>query len=440
MKSPPFKGVFFDGVCITLLNLSGHLLNAKKGIIEMIILNDEQEAAKEKFSYWYKNPASRTRPWFEVSGPAGSGKTTFVLECIRYLDISLDDVLFAAYTGKAALALRISGVPGRTIHSIIYNPIIVNVRDELGQVVYSEGVPKTKIVFEKRKQLEPNIRLIVIDEGGMVETGMAKDLLSYGVPILVLGDLHQLPPVFGSGIFLQKPDAVFTKIMRQVEGSPIIYLSQLAMYHAEIYYGNYGQNGEVRVIHKDEFLNDHHVATQWLSWADMAICATNQMRDMLNKYVRERIQGITSNTATIGDKLICRQNHWDILLGGEFDDIALVNGLVGYCTGVNKNPKSRSSYMEIDFQPEFSHTREFRGLPIDHKYLFSPYNVRKTSGGMKTENILFEFGSVITCHLAQGSQADKVLVFVENWGDSDFFWKWLYTAITRAKKELVLIM
>ena len=59
---------------------------------------------------------------------------------------------------------------------------------------------------------------------------------------------------------------------------------------------------------------------------------------------------------------------------------------------------------------------------------------------MKTENILFEFGSVITCHLAQGSQADKVLVFVENWGDSDCFWKWLYTAITRAKKELVLIM
>ena len=167
---------------------------------------------------------------------------------------------------------------------------------------------------------------------------------------------------------------------------------------------------------------------------------TNKMRDLLNKYVRERIQGIHSNTAFIGDKLICRQNHWDILLGGEYGDIALVNGLVGYCTGVNKNPKSRSSYMEIDFKPEFSTGREFRSLPIDHKYLFSQYDARKSLGGLKTENILFEFGSVITCHLAQGSQYNRVLVFVEDWGNSEFFWKWLYTAITRAKKELILVI
>ena len=135
---------------------------------------------------------------------------------------------------------------------------------------------------------------------------MARDLLSYKVPILVLGDLHQLPPVFGAGIFLQHPDAIFTKIMRQSEGSPIIYLSQLAIYHSQIYYGGYGNHNEARVIRKNEFLNDHTIASYCLSWADMCICMTNKMRDLLNKYVRERIQGIHSNTAYIGDKLICR--------------------------------------------------------------------------------------------------------------------------------------
>ena len=46
---------------------------------------------------------------------------------------------------------------------------------------------------------------------------------------------------------------------------------------------------------------------------------------------------------------------------------------------------------------------------------------------------------MITCHLAQGSQYNRVLVFVEDWGNSEFFWKWLYTAITRAKKQVIIV-
>ena len=58
----------------------------------MIELTDEQEKARDDFSYWYNQPEHRKYPWFEVSGPAGSGKTTFVLECIRSMGISLDEV------------------------------------------------------------------------------------------------------------------------------------------------------------------------------------------------------------------------------------------------------------------------------------------------------------------------------------------------------------
>lgn len=405
-----------------------------------IELNPEQILAKANFIHWYKHPESRVRPWYEVSGPAGSGKTTLVKLMIKELEIDMTDVVFCAYTGKAALQLRLSGVPGRTIHSMVYDLTIENVKDEKGYTVYENGKPKTRMKFEKREHLEPNIKLIVVDEGGMVEEHMAEDLLTFGVPVLVLGDLHQLPPVFGKPKFLTHPDSILTKAMRQKEGSPIIYLSQLAIAHAPIYYGFFGAHNEARVIRKDDFMRDFDLAKLILSWSDMTICGTNAMRDKINQFVRKNIQHIESNTVSVGDTLICRQNKWDIMLGGQYSDIALVNGLVGTCTYVNKDPHQRSAFVEIDFQPEFIHDDEFADIPLNHKYLFSPYGERKAMNGMMSSSVLFEFGSAITCHLSQGSQAQKVVVIVEQWRESPEFYSWLYTAITRARTELILII
>lgn len=407
----------------------------------MVILNDQQEAASYGACDWYHAflRGENVRAWYEISGPAGSGKTTLVKYIIRQLGLSDDQVVFVTFTGKAALALRLSGVPGRTIHSICYQTTIVNEKDEKGNVVYVNGKPKLKRIQRKVDWIDPKIRLIVADESGMIELQMGHDILSFGVPVIALGDLHQLPPVFGNGLFLRNPDSILTKIMRQVEGNPIIYLSQLAIYHQTIQYGSYGANNEAHVIRKDVFNNSHEIATKWLSWADMVICSTNRMRDFLNSYIRRNIQHISGAYIQPGDKLICRQNHWDVLLGEPYSDIALVNGLVGTCTETYKNAESRA-YVEIDFKPEFSTGPQFESLPINHSYLFAPYHERKEMNVLDTNIIPFEFGNAITCHLAQGSQAKKVLVYVENWSDSDFFWRWLYTAITRASMELCLVV
>ena len=48
----------------------------------------------------------------------------------------------------------------------------------------------------------------------------------------------------------------------------------------------------------------------------------------------------------------------------------------------------------------------------------------------------FEFGYAITCHLAQGSQYNNVLVYNERMGDDAYYNKWLYTALTRAIDKL----
>lgn len=397
-------------------------------------LNKMQNVASTMFQYWFKHPESRNRPWFEISGAAGTGKTTVVKHIMSALGIKNNEVIFMAFVGKAALALRLSGVDGRTIHSVIYQIIRRNKRDENGNVIYFGGKPIVETIFVKVNDLPQGTKLLVVDEGGMVDSNIGKDILSFGVPTLVLGDLHQLPPVFGQSLFLQKPDVILNEIMRQKKDSSIIYLSQLAMHGFDIPYGSYN-NGECIVIRKPELTDDH------LRESDLVICGTNNMRDTINWYIRKNIYGIDSNTVVVGDKLICRQNCWDTLLDDpELDiDIALVNGLIGTVTGVDKNTRNSVNRMNIDFKPEFSN-QSFVDIPINPTYVLSEYAYRKTVNPKFSPDVMFEFGYCTTCHLAQGSQSDTVLIYLDqNPSTSDYFKKWLYTAITRAKLKLILV-
>lgn len=397
-------------------------------------LNKMQGVASSEFQYWYKHPESRYRPWFEISGAAGTGKTTVVKHIIKELGLQDSEVIFMAFVGKAALALRLSGVNGRTIHSVIYRLIKRYKKDsETGQLIYFNGQPILETAFEKVNDLPSNTKLLVVDEGGMVETKMGQDILSFQIPTLVLGDLHQLPPVFGQSLFLQKPDVILNEIMRQHKDSSIIYLAQLAMHGIAIPYGSYN-NGECRVIRREKLTDDD------LRECDLVICSTNNQRDKINWYMRKNIFGIDSNSIEIGDKLICRQNCWDILLPDDSTDvdIALVNGMIGYVTGVDKNTGKSANRLSIDFRPEFSNI-SFIDLPVNPTYVLSPYTQRKGVNPRYSPDVTFEFGYCSTCHLAQGSQYNKVLVYLDIApGTSDYTKKWLYTAITRAKTGLII--
>lgn len=391
-------------------------------------LNQMQSVAVKECTIWYKKD-NKERPWFEISGAAGTGKTTVVREIINNLGLDMNEVIFMAYVGKATLALRRNGLNAQTIHSAIYEVITVPLYDDSGRMVLKGGHPIMTKKFKLKDRLDDNVKVIVLDEGGMVNEEMGHHILSFGIPVIVLGDKNQLPPVFGQSLFLNKPDVTLNEIMRQKEDSPIIYLSKLARYGVPIPYGSYG-NGECKVIRRDE-LEDYH-----LQQSDLAICGTNKTRDIINGYIRKEIYNIDSPNIVIGDKLICRQNNWDISLG---DNIALVNGLIGYVHNIHRETKSKA-LMEIDFRPEFMESDYFSRLPIDHKYPFKEYNTRKAINTMYGDEITFELGYCITCHLSQGSQYDTVLVYNENLSSSVYQRKWLYTAITRAQNNLILVM
>ena len=54
-----------------------------------IVLNNGQEKSVDAFAYWYRHPETRHRPWFELSGPAGSGKTTVVFSAMEEIGIKM---------------------------------------------------------------------------------------------------------------------------------------------------------------------------------------------------------------------------------------------------------------------------------------------------------------------------------------------------------------
>ena len=198
-------------------------------------------------------------------GYAGCGKSTILRFHLEELGLStsassrhcVPDVVTATFTGKAALVLRRKGTPARTIHSLIYS-VIQATEEEVeaaakkiaGGKELARGLtgfdrppprPRSRPCARRcRDEASPlrakpaerrgaDAKLIVLDEVSMVGEDMARDLMSFKKPILVLGDPGQLPPIKGEGAFTRDaPDVMLTEIHRQAEESAIIRLATMA--------------------------------------------------------------------------------------------------------------------------------------------------------------------------------------------------------------------
>jgi exodeoxyribonuclease-5 len=292
-----------------------------------------------------------------------------------------------------------------------------------------DGKPQWRYKFYPVDSIPESIKLIVVDEGSMVPGYMAKWLLRYDVPIIVLGDLNQLPPVGGNSYFLKKPDAILTQIMRQADDSPIPYIAQYAIQGVSEMFNTPLNIDDKVVIKKAKELSDDEMVN-----ADVYLCRTNKERDSINNYVRHDLHGITAKYPVIGDKVICRENNWQESIHG---DIFLTNGMVGYVHDIDLESITDRK-MKIDFRPEFLDTDVFRNLEIDRVYMrLSPEYKKKYNSTLNK----FEYAYAITCHLAQGSQYKHVIVDASSiWGlNAITNRQWLYTAITRAIDKVTII-
>ena len=232
----------------------------------------QQDDALKAVAAWLKSGRPQV---FRLFGYAGTGKTTLA----RYFAENVDgQVQFAAFTGKAAQVLRSKGATNaRTIHSLIYRP-----KGE--EAISDETTGKTSMspTFSLNRQSPvARAKLIVVDECSMVDEQLGRDLLSFGTPILVLGDPAQLPPISGGGFFTEhEPDFLLTEIHRQARDNPILRLALDVREGREFMRGDYGT---AQVIGRDEVNQDLVLA------ADQVLVGTNRTRKRYNSRLRELI-------------------------------------------------------------------------------------------------------------------------------------------------------
>ena len=359
----------------------------------------QQEDALAKCSAWMR---SRSKPVFYLAGYAGTGKTTLAIDLARN---TRGKVAFAAFTGKAARVMQSKGCAGaRTIHSLIYSP---------------QEMEDGEVRFQRRPSSDlANISLIVIDECSMVNEEIGKDLLAFGIPVLVLGDPAQLPPVTGGGYFTSsKPDHMLTEVHRQAAESPIIWLA------TQIRTGT-TQFDEMQtdglIITERKHLDPHAV-----THANMVIVGRNDTRQRYNDRLRE-LAGHKKSTPDKGEPLICLRN--DKLVKIFNGDILRVQESRLHKTKVNlllDDPDSDRKAFKVQVRKEF-----FQDEAVA---LQLPYSeLRGTQQ--------FTYGYAITCHKSQGSQWDNVCVFDESSVFREDRARWLYTAVTRAAEHLTLVI
>ncbi len=410
-------------------------------------LTPDQAEAYALIEEWFFHLGTQI---FVLCGYAGTGKTYLIDYAVRRLGlVPGESAAFVTPTGKAASVLILSGTPASTLHSLIYTREEDIEVDENGEVISEQFLR-----FVKREKIDGNIRLIVVDETSMVSDEVLRDLLSFGVKCLFCGDPAQLPPVGGSNTLLSMPCFTLEKIVRQAEHNPILRLAEMARAGEYIACGEYGSG--VAVMPQRELTAEER--RRLFLRADQIIVGTNRTRERINAEMR-RYLGISpeAKLPIDGEKILCTLNNWGKPLDDR-GDFHLVNGIMGRCYRVSEEEDGLG---KLDFQPDFLPKKTF-DLPFDagiftegryfHTYgekacllengtyvHENNYEVLRRLKVKREEMInRFEFAYAITCHKAQGSEYDFVIVFDESALFADGK-EWLYTAITRAKKKLLLL-
>lgn len=420
----------------------------------MIVLSKTQARAVEKLKNWFFYETSEQQI-FRLFGFAGTGKTTIIKHIMEELELGSGEIAFGAFTGIAANVMRHNGLAGATtIHSMIYFVRESTIEEiEVEEMVLEDmrerrrnEEDRTKLrehdakIKEQQKKIESmklphwvfnedaecgQARLICIDEVSMVNSTEAQNLMSFGVPILVIGDPGQLPPIDGPGYFVKgaEPDVMLRRIHRQAAGNPIIQLSVMAREGQFIPFGKFGKGvRKVEQIHKPQ---------TYLKY-DQVICGINKTRLNLNRMMRKQL-GFSGPLPQEGEKIMCLTND---------HDCGLINGMFVRL----KNIRPVGNYwIEADIFDDYDgrqifpkNGRIYRGHFEDHhKFIRTRIN---DDWKQRRGYIEMTYGYAITCHKAQGSQWPKVLVI-----DESRYWRgtqrrqWLYTAITRAEQRLTIV-
>lgn len=379
-------------------------------------LTAEQRRVVEDIGSWLLD---RSSPDYYLAGAAGVGKTALVkaIEGIGY---------HVAPTGKAAHVLRRKGVAGaQTLHKLLYTPSGVT-SERLQQlqdayVAATEPAEKDRLVLEiaaAKADARPTFSVnpdsaaqgavVAVDECSMIGGRMYDDLMRTAEKVLWIGDPYQLPPVRDTSPFDgRRPDAELTQIMRQEAGSPIIQLATAVRNGGLLADQDYDDlvtdQGAVELY----FRGRRDVPQEVFTRAGAIIVAKNVTRRRFNARMRD-IRGYTGDMPELGERIVVLHNSYEhgVWNGGVYT-------VHGYrAEGIDLEDEA-GAYPEV---------------PI---WMALDGDARDCPRGM----VPADYGYALTCHKMQGSEADDVTVYAENQDQT-----WLYTAITRARRRVSVII
>lgn len=364
-------------------------------------LSEEQGLAVKAVKDWFKSK----RQVFELSGAAGTGKTTLAKHITEELGLIGNEVLYCAFTGKAALVLSQKGcTPSSTVHGAIYKATQSEHTGIWSFSLYTQGLK------------ELGVKLVVLDEAPMLGADIAQDLLECGVKVLALGDRHQLPPVDGEAFFgVSEPDFLLTEIHRQAADNPIIALATLVRNGGTLKVGDYGSSRVIKAKKFDsaEMLN-----------ADITLCGRNDTRQHFNNLYR-----IATGMKQYGwepqptERLICLRNN---------KDRGFLNGQMFTVEDQQSDGKDVTCLLKPIDYPETPAVKI--STPIEY---FKGEDAQ-LDWRVKKSVDEFSYGWVVSCHKFQGSQAQHVLILDQSQVFREHRARWLYTALTRASEKITV--
>ena len=423
---------------------------------------------------------------FLLKGYAGTGKTSLIGALVKTLDQLEQKCVLLAPTGRAAKVFaHYAGHPAFTIHKKIYRQRSFS--NELDNFSINDNLHQHTLFIVDEASMIANDGL----SGSMFGTGrLLDDLIQYvysgqGCRLMLIGDTAQLPPVGEEespalsadvlrGYGLEVHEAMLTEVVRQLSDSGILWnATELRRYIAEEDFFTLpmikaDDFPDIKVMPGNELIESIGECYDRAGMDEtIVVCRSNKRANIYNKGIRNTIL-YREEELESGDLLMVAKNNYFWTEGcKEIDFIA--NGDIAEVRRVRREREMygfRFADVTLRF-PDYNDMELEATVLLDTLHTDSPalpkemsdklfYSVledyaditikRERMNKMKSDpyyNALqVKYAYAVTCHKAQGGQWKRVFLdqgyMTEDMLSPDYF-RWLYTAFTRATETLYLV-